>query len=151
MDKAEAERLLMHGNVFEADAAIEFLQRHPSDSDLPKLVSAFQHRRELIVQLDIVDVIGLIHSESACKVLRDIVRGPNHYLVRYFAMRSLIDLKCGEWRLASRIVRNSDFYDSLSAYEQHVKGELSSDGLRNLAKSRTRRPGDHWEWLTYPI
>ena len=141
---------LLHGDYIAAFAAVDRLQGNIGQRDLSLLFQAYGLRRSWDIRTDIVDLIGLVDDQEACRFLTEVSRGRDHYLVRYYAMMNLIEKGCGEWRPdpKSRKLR-SDYYASLNLYDDFVRGRIDLAKLHEIARARSTKNGDHWEWLTH--
>ncbi|GEM_PF-3419798 len=145
---AAAQRLI-EGDYLESSDAAEFFRKNPRPEDLEVFIAAFAARSELVLRLDIVDLIGLLDSPEVCGHLMGIAKSRAHYLVRYFAIRNLIELDCEGWKPESARKLNTDFYASLLAYERYLSDEIDLDELHATARRRGWWNGDHWGWLTH--
>lgn len=145
----EAIEALRDGDFMAADEAYDFLRGGVTETDLPDLFEAYRRQRSWDRRTDIVDLVGLVGGPEACRFLVDVARGRDHYLVRFWAMRNLIELNHQEWRPNSRRKLRSDFYASLSLYDDYLRGRASAEAVREIARGRIGGPGGHWGWLTH--
>src|SRR5580700_1697207 len=147
MTKTEAKYRIKHGSWSEVFDALEFLRKHTSPRDIEDLASAFNRCRDTTLRILLVELIGHITSDKVKSFLTQVARSRAQYLVRYYAMRCLIDLGYESWRPPGKLP-NTDYYASLSAYESYVSGKMTLANLQGLATSKTQWNGDHWFWLT---
>jgi len=147
MTKTEAKDTLKHGPLLAVFDALEFLRKHTIADDFEDFASAYLCYRDFIVRILLVELVSQIASEQARAFLTQVARNRTHFLVRYYAMRILIDHGYETWRPSGKIP-SSDYYASLSAYESYVSGLMTLDELHELAAERNKWNGDHWYWLT---
>ncbi len=150
MTKAEVERIIpaQDKTIFLVHT-LDYIEKSFVQADLDFLLEAYKVS-DFLTRTDIIEFIGLIGTERAQQELAIISRSRTHYLVRYIAMRYLIDLKSSSWRPSSSRAMRSDFYASLQAYEGYTNGRMSEEALRILATSKRTYPWDHWWWLSKP-
>jgi hypothetical protein len=147
MTRVEAERAL-RDNLPTAWEAVTYLKKGYSCSDFATLAKAYPFSKHYLVRLEIVETVGLVECEGAIAFLREVAGSRTYYLIRYYALRCLIDLGYSDWQSFTSRRKSSDFYGSLLAYEMFLSQKLSKQELRDLASSRTKAIGDHWYWLT---
>lgn len=135
------------GDSMSVTDALEELCRKPTADDFDFLVEAYDRRRWMVDRTEIVDGIGRIGGPKTSKFLRAVVSSRGHYLVRYYAARNLIELGDDSLSLNLRQPKN-EFWQSLASYASFVRGNQSLDSLREIARSKTKQPGDHWAWIT---
>lgn len=128
--------------------AAEELRGKIQERHLPHLIAAYHTQPRWPIRAEILDLIGLVRSDPAKQFLLEICRSRAFYLLRYYAIRNLIELGVTEWRPNRKSERPSDFNDSLAAYEAYSQGSMSRHELWTLAISRSKWTGDHWYWLT---
>jgi hypothetical protein len=151
MTKEEAQAALIAGKPLEAWDAAKHLRKHVAKDDLGFLISAWTNVNDYLLRLEVVDMIGQSASKEACAFLLGVARGKDYHLVRYYALRNAIELGCGDWQPKSKRALSSDFYASLLAYERYLSQEIDLETLRTMALDRSKRSGDHWDWLTQPV
>lgn len=144
----EMKERLISRDYFAAWEAAEYFHLHPHEVDIETLISAFHLPRSAALRAEIIDVMGLIGSEEIRNFLVQVAKGRGHHLVRYYAMRNLIELGCDAWHPNARQAK-TDFYASLLVYERFVRGEMELEEVRGLAWTRSKAPGDHWQWLAH--
>ena len=144
----DSQSLITSGPIAFWDIAAA-LRHSISPEMIPDLTRAFLARKDTAERAEIVDLVGLLNSNESTQFLRVVFAGHFSPLARYYAARNLIERGDQTWHPSRAQVRQSEFYQSLLAYDAHVKGELSLPQIHALARERTLQPGDHWEWLTH--
>jgi HEAT repeat protein len=151
MTRNDAKTQLLRGNTFEAWEAAEYMRKHVQSSDLSFLISIFENQHTWAFKSEIVDIIGLINSEESITFLKQVARSRAYYLIRYYALRNLIDLGCDICQSAPERSLKKDFYKSLAAYSEFVHNRIDLNVLQATARSHSKKAGDHWYWLTQPL
>lgn len=144
----EAKRVVLNGNAYCATSALESLNKRNKMPDIDFLEKAYMRRRRCIDRIEIVEMLGKKQTKPAREMLRQIVQNSSVTLVRYYALRNLIEngVSMKEFR-PSRAY--SSFWASLGSYEEYRQHKISLEELRIRAKPFAGQNDYNWYWLAH--
>jgi len=144
----KAELAVLNGNPYEATLALEHLAQRKRMPHVDFLIRAYYRRTRCIDRVEVIEMLGKEESSQAIEVLRKIVQTSSVPLVRYYALRNLIE--CGIALSEFKPKRTySSFWSSLMSYEEYSYDRISLDELRRRAMPHAELNDLNWYWLAH--
>ena len=137
---------VLFGKAQEATIALDVLRREFDVADLDFLLAAYNRRRKTIDRIEVIEMLGGIQTEATIDAMKNIVLASSVPLVRYYALRNLIESSVSINQFRPRRT-NSSFWLSLETYEKYLRGEITKDQLKNIAEAFALDRDYHWVWL----
>ena len=148
LDFENTKMVVLNGKAYQATLALETLAKEETMPDLKFLALAYQRRKRCIDRIEIVEMLGKVQSAKAVGMLKDIARKSSVELVRYYALRNLIEngISLDDLKPSKTY---SSFWASLASYEEYRQDKISLEELRIRALPHAKQNDYNWRWLAY--
>lgn len=157
-EKALVKQLCTSNNSWVASRAIERLYKFVNKNDLTLVQDLFLRKRNIVHRVELIECLAKINGEQAIDQIKRCANAKTNTLVRYYAIRNLIELCPESVDLLLKEYRHlrSPFSKSLWVYGHWYWSDIDSSqaiGLINegLAVAKSKLEGTNWQWLKKQI